>query len=246
MNGRVWASRGPIRSPASFPSLHRSRQRGPGDPGLREPHSFRFWTSCQRTDPASCAARHTRCSTMLGSADRADVRAALLAHGEQRQLELAMALATGADGAVARRADGRHGPGGIGAHGRNPAAASRATSVTMLLVEHDMDVVFTLADRVTVLVLGCPIATGTPEAIRSDRGCPPRLSGGGRVMLELRKVSRPIYGRSQVLFGLDLFIGVRRGRDPDEAQRHGQDDDGALDHGIDARTKRGSVRFPRP
>ena len=89
-----------------------------------------------------------------------------LSHGEQRELELAMALADQAATAAARRADGRHGRDRIGAHGR--AAAELQAEVTILLVEHDMDAVFALADRITVLVYGRVIATGAPAAIRAN------------------------------------------------------------------------------
>jgi branched-chain amino acid transport system ATP-binding protein len=91
---------------------------------------------------------------------------ASLSHGEQRQLEIAMALATGPrmlllDEPMA---------------GMGKEESERMTALlrglkgeeTILLVEHDMDVVFALADRITVLVYGRAIATGTPTQIRAD------------------------------------------------------------------------------
>ncbi|GGF36434.1 ABC transporter ATP-binding protein [Aliidongia dinghuensis] len=102
----------------------------------------------------------------IGLGPRADMKARTLAHGEQRQLELAMALATKPkllllDEPMA---------------GMGPEETRRMTGllqqlkgrVAMLLVEHDMDAVFALADRVTVLVYGRAIATGAPAAIRAD------------------------------------------------------------------------------
>jgi branched-chain amino acid transport system ATP-binding protein len=127
-------------------------------------HSFRFWknarTEASLREPARAILEE------VGLGPRADVLAANLAHGEQRQLEIAMALATkprmllldepmagmGREDsermvALLRRLKGRE---------------------TILLIEHDMDVVFALADRITVLVYGCVIATGAPAAIRAN------------------------------------------------------------------------------
>jgi branched-chain amino acid transport system ATP-binding protein len=100
----------------------------------------------------------------IGLGRRADELAGSLAHGERRQLELGLALATGArilllDEPMA---------------GMGPEEAARIVGLieglkrkrTILLVEHDMDAVFRLADRVTTLVQGRVIASGTPDEIR--------------------------------------------------------------------------------
>jgi len=89
-----------------------------------------------------------------------------LSHGEHRQLEIAMALATRPrmlllDEPMA---------------GLGPEESQRAVAMlrefkreyTILLVEHDMEAVFALADRITVLLEGRVLASGTPEAIRAD------------------------------------------------------------------------------
>jgi branched-chain amino acid transport system ATP-binding protein len=102
----------------------------------------------------------------VGLGARADVLAANLAHGEQRQLEIAMALATRPrllllDEPVA-------GMGLDESHRMIRFLADLKGRQTIVLVEHDMDAVFTLADRVSVLVYGRIIATGPPEAIRGN------------------------------------------------------------------------------
>jgi branched-chain amino acid transport system ATP-binding protein len=130
----------------------------------RSGHSFRFWrpTSC---DPDLVVPAREALDA-IGLIHRAEVRAQYLSHGEQRQLELAMALATKPrllllDEPMA----------GMGrAEGARMTCLLKdlKTRYTILLVEHDMDTVFTLADRVTVLVAGRTIATGAPEAIRAN------------------------------------------------------------------------------
>jgi branched-chain amino acid transport system ATP-binding protein len=127
-------------------------------------HSFRFWrparTDAALREPARAALEE------VGLAARVDVIAANLAHGEQRQLEIAMALATGPrllllDEPVA----------GMGLDESKRMIrllASLKGRKTIILVEHDMDAVFTLADRVSVLVYGRILATGTPEEIRAN------------------------------------------------------------------------------
>ena len=127
-------------------------------------HSFRFWrralSDATLREPARAALE------AVGLAARGDVIAARLAHGEQRQLEIAMALATGPrllllDEPVA----------GMSADESQRMIrflASLKGRKTIVLVEHDMDAVFTLADRVSVLVYGRILATGAPSEIRAN------------------------------------------------------------------------------
>jgi len=125
--------------------------------------SFHFWRNARRDPQLREPARGALAAVGLGG--RADAVAGELAHGEQRQLEIAMALATRPkllllDEPMAGmgREDGERMVGllrGLKAgHG-------------VLLVEHDMDAVFALADRITVLVYGRVIASGSPHAIRN-------------------------------------------------------------------------------
>ena len=99
-------------------------------------------------------------------ADRAPVRARSLSYGEQRQLEVAIALAGRPRVLLLDEPTS----------GMSPAETARMTALlarlgrdqTVVIIEHDMDVVFALADRITVLHLGEVIAAGSPEAIRAD------------------------------------------------------------------------------
>jgi len=127
-------------------------------------HSFRFWSNARREaalrEPAQAAL------SRVGLSHRADVRVDRLSHGEQRQLEIAMALATKPrllllDEPMA---------------GMGPDESARMLAmlrdikgtITLLLIEHDVETVFALADRITVLVYGRVIASGDPATIRAD------------------------------------------------------------------------------
>jgi len=125
-------------------------------------HSFRFWRDARRERRLVTPAREAL--ARMGLNERADVPAASLAHGEQRQLEIAMALATRPRMLLLDEPMAGMGP----EESAQMVAMLRGLrgSVTMLLVEHDMDAVFALADRITVLVYGSAIVTDTPDAVR--------------------------------------------------------------------------------
>ena len=127
-------------------------------------HSFRFWRAAREESALREPAR--RIVEEVGLGARADVLAANLAHGEQRQLEVAMVLATRPrmlmlDEPMAGM--------GIDESQRMIEFLTRIKGgLTILLVEHDMDAVFRLADRLSVLVYGRIVATGTPDEIRAN------------------------------------------------------------------------------
>jgi branched-chain amino acid transport system ATP-binding protein len=127
-------------------------------------HSFRFWRPARRESVLREPARHWL--TDVGLAERADTTAGLLSHGEKRALELAMALATGPRMLLLDEPMAGTGPEDSARMVQLLARLKRRQ--TILLVEHDMDAVFALADTITVLVRGSVIATGTPDAIRQD------------------------------------------------------------------------------
>jgi len=103
----------------------------------------------------------------VGLADRAARRAGLLSHGEKRQLELAIALA--AKPKVLLLDEPLAGTGPEESEGLIALLQSLKGRITILLIEHDMDAVFALADRISVLVYGQIIATGSPAEIRENR-----------------------------------------------------------------------------
>jgi branched-chain amino acid transport system permease protein len=102
----------------------------------------------------------------VGLSERADVVAAHLSHGEQRQLEIAMLIASGAKLLILDEPLGGMGPEETG----RVTALLRELSAdhTVILVEHDMDAVFAVADTLTVLVEGKLLAHGPPQDIRRD------------------------------------------------------------------------------
>jgi branched-chain amino acid transport system ATP-binding protein len=136
---------------------------------------YRFWQPAARDDEIEAAI--DQAMMRFGLADVADRMAGSLAHGQKRSLELALAC-----------------------HGRprilildEPLAGTgpeeSAMLVTMiaelrnqaaiLLIEHDMDAVFSLADRITVMVNGHVIKTGSPDAVRNDAGVREAYLGSG-------------------------------------------------------------------
>jgi len=125
-------------------------------------HSFRFWRKA-RGDPALVEPAE-RVLEQVGLQQRKNILAANLAHGEQRQLEVAMALAT--DPRLLLLDEPMAGM-GIEESQRMIALLSKLKQTkTIILVEHDMDAVFRLADRISVLVYGRVIATDVPEKIK--------------------------------------------------------------------------------
>jgi len=127
-------------------------------------HSFRFWRPA-RDEPA--LRRPARAAlARVGLESRADVICANLSHGEHRQLEIAMALATAPRMLLLDEPMAGMGP---DESARMIALLSELkTEQTILLIEHDMDAVFRLADRITVLVDGGVIASGSPDHVRMD------------------------------------------------------------------------------
>ena len=127
-------------------------------------HSFHFWSDSRNESELREPARAAL--ARVGLAGRADVVASSLSHGEHRQLEIAMALANRPrllllDEPMA---------------GLGPEESARMVALLrelkrelpILLIEHDMEAVFALADRITVLVYGRVIASGAPETIRAN------------------------------------------------------------------------------
>jgi branched-chain amino acid transport system ATP-binding protein len=129
--------------------------------------------------PESATAVVTRATEALAQAglvDGYDRIAGTLAHGQQRQLEIAMALAARPKVLLLDEPLAGMGPeeGARMAELLKALAAERA----VLLVEHDMDFVFAVADRMTVLVEGAVLATGAPAAVRANAAVQSAYLGG--------------------------------------------------------------------
>jgi len=130
----------------------------------RSGSSFRFFGDADReaalNEPALEFLEH------VGLRPRAHLPSGLLSHGEKRQLELAVGLATAPKLLLLDEP--------LAGTGHEESERVVATlrrlkgRYTIVLVEHDMEAVFSLADRVTVLVYGRVIATGVPEAVRAN------------------------------------------------------------------------------
>jgi branched-chain amino acid transport system ATP-binding protein len=127
-------------------------------------HSFRFWRNARGEPGLREPAR--KALARVGLAERADALVASMSHGEHRQLEIAMALATTPRMLLLDEPMAGMGP----EESQRMVALLRELKgeLTILLVEHDMEAVFALADRITVLVYGRVIASDTPEAVRAN------------------------------------------------------------------------------
>jgi len=127
-------------------------------------HSFHFWRDARSEkdlrEPARAALER------VGLGNRADRTASSLSHGEHRLLELAMALAASPRMLLLDEPMAGLGP----EESARMVAMLRALKreLTILLVEHDMEAVFALADRITVLVYGRVVASGQPDDIRAN------------------------------------------------------------------------------
>ena len=127
-------------------------------------HSVRVLADARRDESLRGPARHLLDEVGLG--DRAGTLAASLSHGEQRQLEIAMALA--GDPRLVLLDEPMAGMGAEESQRLIAFLRALKQKRAMLLIEHDMDAVFQLADRITVLVYGRAIASGTPDEIRAN------------------------------------------------------------------------------
>jgi branched-chain amino acid transport system ATP-binding protein len=115
----------------------------------------------------------------LGLGARADEPAATLPHGDQRLLEMAMAVAQDPELLLLDEPTQGLSPEDTAATVAVIRQIARERHLTILLVEHDMDVVFDLAQRISVLNFGQLIAEGTPEEIRTNPDVQKAYLGGG-------------------------------------------------------------------
>lgn len=125
---------------------------------------FDMWRNARRDARLRDPAREAL--ARVGLDGRRRVRVGELAHGEKRQLELAMALALGTTTLLLD--EPMAGMSSEESRRMAELLAKLKGTYTILLVEHDMDVVFALADRITVLVYGQAIFTGTPDTVRAN------------------------------------------------------------------------------
>jgi branched-chain amino acid transport system ATP-binding protein len=144
----------------------------------RTPHALRVFHEAGRY--ADINGRAEQAMTAAGLAHRARRVAATLSHGEQRQLEIAMCLATQPrllllDEPLA----------GMGPH-ESQRMVELIKSLTaehaIMLIEHDMDAVFALASRLTVMVNGEVLESGTPEQVRSSPAVQLAYLGGEELL----------------------------------------------------------------
>jgi len=123
-----------------------------------------LWEAADRCAVALPAARNA--ATRAGLADVLDTPALALSHGQRRQLEIAMCLATGPE--VLLLDEPLAGMGAEETDRMLQLLGELKANHAIALVEHDMDAVFRVADTITVMVNGAVIASGTPTAVRAN------------------------------------------------------------------------------
>ncbi len=130
----------------------------------RKPRFWQIWRGAAGYADVNAAA--ARAIAAAGLESRRDSIAAAMSHGEQRQLEIAMCLATDPDVLLLDEP----------LAGMGPAESERIVALigslkeghAIMLIEHDMDAVFAVADRLTVMVNGTVLESGTPAAVRAS------------------------------------------------------------------------------
>ena len=130
----------------------------------RAPHAARWLTLAASLDASNTRAQHA--IELSGLANRKSAIAGTISHGEQRQLEIAMTLAT--EPQVILLDEPLAGMGSAEAERMVALLLTLKARHAILLVEHDMDAVFALADHLTVMVNGQVIASGKPADVRAD------------------------------------------------------------------------------
>ncbi len=130
----------------------------------RHQQPWAWWQSAQACEASRSAAHDS--ARRAGLDDVLDRVAGALSHGQKRQLEIAMCLATAPK--VLLLDEPLAGMGAEETERMLALLAELKTSHAMLLVEHDMDAVFRIADLITVMVNGTVIASGTPQAVRNS------------------------------------------------------------------------------
>ncbi len=129
----------------------------------RTGHSYRFWSKVASNARLNATAADLL--ELLGLSEKSQEKAAALSHGEQRQLEIAMALAT--EPKVLMLDEPMAGMGSEETQRLIELLGKLKSETTLLLVEHDMDAVFALADDLSVLVNGALIASGPAAEVRT-------------------------------------------------------------------------------
>ena len=127
-------------------------------------HSFRFWRDVRQDSQLRTPAMQIL--QRVGIESRAEMLAQAISHGERRQLEIAMALAT--HPTVLLLDEPMAGMGPEESSNMVELLQRLKQDTTIVLVEHDMDVVFALADHLSVLVYGQLVASGQPDVVRRE------------------------------------------------------------------------------
>ena len=192
---------------------------------------------------AALPSRHPKRSPRVGLADKGDVRAKDLSYGDRRALEIAVALAQGPR--VLCLDEPTSGLGSDGVQRLAALVARLKGRLTIVAIEHDMEFLFSLADRISVIHWGQVVARGTPHELQQNEWVQALQPREVRMILEVdggRYLLRRDAGAVRRLARRRARQGVCAAR----AQRRRQDHHAALDPRADAPApRRGPLRRAR-
>ena len=156
---------------------------------------------------ASVATRVAELLSLGGLTDKSDMRAGALSHGDQRAAEIMMSLALRPRLLMLDEPTAGMGDQETYDIARLIRRLHRQEGLTIMLIEHDMRVVFNLADRIMVLAEGRVLAEGAPQEIADSEKVQGRLSRQGRGMIALQADDlHTFYGRVYILHGVTLEV----------------------------------------
>ena len=177
-------------------------------------HVGQWGNLSHRFPPPGVRERADEVMELVGLTHVANVEAAILSHGDQKLLDIAIALALEPKVLLLDEPTAGMGPDERWRMIERVRGLWEQRKLTLVFIEHDMDIVFQVANTIRVLCYGRVLAEGAPDAYPQQPGCDRSLSrhGGASGMTDLLRAEgvSACYGASQILFDVDLALAEKR------------------------------------